>query len=81
MECVAFGGSGGGGLGGAFLSSLDLISCNFRSFSNKKGLLLGGGGQNPSVCVWGGGATQGLGVFGPSSIYVKRGPGKMTASA
>jgi hypothetical protein len=41
---------------------------DFSSFSDKKGLLLGG--QNPSVE----GPTQGLGGFGPSSIYVKRGP-------
>ena len=45
---------------------------DFRSFSDNKGLLLGGGGQNPSVE----GPTQGQGGggFGPSSMYVKRGP-------
>ena len=43
---------------------------DFSSFSDKKGLLLGG--KNPSVK----GPTQGLGALAPpgSSIYVKRGP-------
>ncbi len=40
---------------------------DFSSFSDKKGLQTS---QNPSVE----GPTQGLGGFGPSSIYVKRGP-------
>ncbi len=51
---------------------------DFRSFLDKKALLLGGGGgQNPSV---GGGGNTGAGGggFGPSSIYVKRGPGNLS---
>ncbi len=60
-----------------FLSSLDLISCNFSMifayFQTKRGLSLGG--PKSFSCGGGGGATQGLGGFGPSSIYVKRGPG------
>ncbi len=67
-----------GGLGsfGIFeLPRLDFLQFlhDFRSFSDKKGLLLGGpkpfsGGANT-------GAGEGGGGFGPSStIYVERGP-------
>ncbi len=61
-----------------FLSSLDLISCNFSMifahFQTKrdvtrraKTLRGGGGGGLGQRRGWGGG-------FGPSSIYVKKGP-------
>ncbi len=56
------------------LPRLDFLQFQYdcRSFSDKGGLLLGGGGgQNASVGwhtgAWGGGAL-------PSSIYVRRGP-------
>ncbi len=55
-----------------FLSSLDLISCNFSiifaHFQTKRDITRGA-----KTLQWGG-QRRGWGGFGPSSIYVKKGP-------
>ena len=60
-----------------FLSCPDLISCNFSmiftNFPTKRDFYWVGG-ENPSV----GGQHRGWWGFGPSSIYVKKGPASCT---
>ncbi len=57
-----------------FLSSLDLISCNFSMifahFQTKRDITRGGGGQNP--LVRGGGQHRGWGALAPPVYMLKK---------
>ncbi len=53
-----------------FLSSLDLISCNFSMIFGQKGTF----SRGPKPFSGGANTGGGWGGFVPSSIYVKRGP-------
>ena len=85
-RCVVFGWSGGPppeNFDIFGLPTLDFLRFphDFRSFSDIKGLLLGGGGQNPSLGGGGGGQHRGWGDRGgggglwPLQYFFKRGPG------
>ncbi len=75
-EVIPLGGSGGPPQKiFVFLSSLDWISCNFSMifahFQTKRDISTRGA----KTLQWGGGGQhRGWGGFGPSSIYVKKGP-------